>query len=141
MTSNILKLILVSNQTFQDKKVKTKILKCWKRKAFKVKWKAFFIIFKGISGATNCVRPETTPLILKQIFWKTKTFPQDFSKSFLVESTKIENATFPYKTTLSEANVKTYRMGSIKWIYHKKWSFASNYFNFLKILFQFKNIV
>ena len=33
---------------------------------------------------------------------------------FLVESTKIENTTFPYKSALSEANVKTNRMGSTK---------------------------
>ena len=45
---------------------------------------------------------------------------------FLVESTKIEKATFPYKTTLSEANVKTKRIESTKWTYHKEWSFASN---------------
>ena len=40
---------------------------------------------------------------------------------------KIENATFPYKTALSEASVKTNRMGSTKLTYHKEWSFASNY--------------
>ena len=33
---------------------------------------------------------------------------------FLVESTKIENAVFPYKAAVSEANVKTNRMGSTK---------------------------
>ena len=38
---------------------------------------------------------------------------------FLVESTKIGNITFPYKTALSEAIVKTNRMGSTKWIYPK----------------------
>ena len=31
---------------------------------------------------------------------------------FLVENTKIENASFPYKTGISEANVKTNRMVS-----------------------------
>ena len=35
--------------------------------------------------------------------------------SFLVESTKIENAIFPNKTVLSEANVKTNRMGCKKY--------------------------
>ena len=34
---------------------------------------------------------------------------------FLVESIKIENAIFPNKTVLSEANVKTNRMGSTKY--------------------------
>ena len=37
------------------------------------------------------------------------------------ESTKIDNISFPYKTALSEANVKTNRMGSTKWTYHKEW--------------------
>ena len=61
--------------------------------------------------------------------------------SFLVESTKIENASFPYKTAMSEANVKTNRRVSTKWTNHKEKSFASNYFLFLKILFQFKNLL
>ena len=61
--------------------------------------------------------------------------------SFLVESTKIENASFPYKTAMSEANVKTNRRVSTKWTNHKEKSFTSNYFLFLKILFQFKNLL
>ena len=60
---------------------------------------------------------------------------------FLVSSTKMENATFPYKTALSEANVKTNRMGSTKRTYHKERSYVVNYFIFLKVLFQFKNFV
>ena len=43
-------------------------------------------------------------LTFKQIFWETETLKLEYS--FLVESTKIENATFPYKANLSEANVK-----------------------------------
>ena len=70
-------------------------------------------------------------LTLKQIFWKYR---------FLVESTKVENALFPYKTAISKANIKANRMVSTKWTYHKERSFASNYFIFLKILFQFKNL-
>ena len=45
---------------------------------------------------------------------------------FLVESTKIDNIILPYKTAVPEANVKTNRMGSTKWVYHKEQSFASN---------------
>ena len=60
---------------------------------------------------------------------------------FLVESTKIDNITFPYKTALSEANVKTNRMGSTKWTYYKEQSFVSNHFPFLEILFQFRNLI
>ena len=80
-------------------------------------------------------------LTLKQVFRKTQTFFTKLKDHFLIESTKIENATFPQKTALSEANVKTNRMGSTKWTYHKEPSFASNYFIFSKILFQFKNLV
>ena len=79
-------------------------------------------------------------LTLKQIFWKTKTFFKKLEHRFLVESTKIENALFPYKTAISEAHVKTNRMVITKWIYHRERSFASNYFIFLKALFQFKNL-
>ena len=46
--------------------------------------------------------------------------------SFLVESTKIVNKTLPCKTALSEANIKTNRVRSTKWTYHKEWSFANN---------------
>ena len=49
-------------------------------------------------------------LILKQIFWKTKTFFKNFEHRFLVESTNTENATLPCKTALSEANFKANSM-------------------------------
>ena len=60
---------------------------------------------------------------------------------FLVESTKIDNITFSYKTALSKAIVKTNRMESTKLTYHKEQSFATNHFPFLKFLFQFRNLV
>ena len=44
---------------------------------------------------------------------------------FLVERTKIENASFPYKTAVLEANVKTNRMVNTKWAYHRERSFTS----------------
>ena len=78
-------------------------------------------------------------LFLKQIFWKTKTFFKKLEYRFLVESAKIENVLFPYKTAISEANVKTNRMTICT--YHKERSFVSNYFISLKILFQFKNLL
>ena len=49
---------------------------------------------------------------------------------FLVETTKIESTLFPFKTALSEANVKTNSMATTKWTYQKEWSFASKYFIF-----------
>ena len=55
---------------------------------------------------------------------------------FLVETTKIEN-TFPFKTALSEINVKTNRTATTKWTYHEEWSFARNYFIILENVFQF----
>ena len=54
---------------------------------------------------------------------------------FLVETTKIESTLFPFKTALSEANVKTNSMATTKWAYKKEWSFASKYFIFLENLF------
>ena len=65
-----------------------------------------------------------------------KTFYKKLEYRFLVESTKIENPTYPHKTGLSEANVKINRMGSTKWNCHKEQGFL-NYFIFLKILFQY----
>ena len=77
-------------------------------------------------------------LTLKQIFWKTKTFLRKLEQSFLVESTKIENASFPHKTAISETYIKTNRMVSRKWTYHKGESFPSNYLIFLKICFSWR---
>ena len=73
-------------------------------------------------------------LTLKQILWKIKAFFKKTGVSFLVESTKIENASFPYKTAISEANGKTNSMGTTKWnteqMDHKEQSFSSNYLIF-----------
>ena len=69
-------------------------------------------------------------LTLIQVFWKTKTFFKKLEYRFLVEITKIENTSLSFKTALSEANVKTNGMATTKWICHKEWSFASNYFIF-----------
>ena len=62
-------------------------------------------------------------LTLKQIFKKLE-------HRFLVESTKIENALLPYKTAMSEANVKINKMVFAKWAFQKERSFAGNYFIF-----------
>ena len=61
-----------------------------------------------------------------------KTFFKKLECRFLVETTKIESTSFPFKTALSEANVQTNRMATTKWNYHKEWSFASNYFIFFR---------
>ena len=62
-------------------------------------------------------------------FLENETFKK-LEYRFLVERTKIENASFPYKTAISEANVKTNRTVTTKWAYHRERSFASNYFIF-----------
>ena len=80
-------------------------------------------------------------LTLIQIFWKTKIFFKKLEYRFVVETTKIENTSFLFKTTLSETNVKTNRMATTKWNYHKEWSFANNFFIFLENLFQFQNLL
>ena len=72
----------------------------------------------------------------KRIFFKKKK-----EYRFLAESTKIENTSFSYKTAISEANVKINKMMTTKWTYRKERTFAINYFIFLKVLFQFKNLL
>ena len=62
-----------------------------------------------------------------------KSFFNKLEYRFLVECTKIETAIFRYKIALSEANVKTNKMGSTKRNYHKEGGFAINYFFFFKI--------
>ena len=69
-------------------------------------------------------------------FLENETFIKKLEYLFLVESSKIENASFPYKTAFSEVSVKTNRIESIESTYHKGRSFAGNYFIYLKILFQ-----
>ena len=66
-----------------------------------------------------------------------KIFFKKLEYRFLVETTKIESTSFPFKTALLEAKVKANGMATAKWTYHKEWSFASNYFIFLENLFQF----
>ena len=53
-------------------------------------------------------------LTLKQIFWKTKTFLKKLEYRILFESNNTENRSFPYKTAISEANVKTNKMFQFK---------------------------
>ena len=76
-------------------------------------------------------------LTFKQIFWKRKTFFKKLEYRFLVQTTKIDNTSFPLKTTLPEANVKTNRMATTKSTQLKEWSFSSDYFIFPENLFQF----
>ena len=49
----------------------------------------------------------------KQIFWKTKTFFEKLKYRLLVD-TKIGNTSFPFKSSLSDASVKTNRKRDYK---------------------------
>ena len=77
-------------------------------------------------------------LTLKQIFWKTKTFFKKLEYHFLVETTKIENTSFPLKTARSETNVKTNRMRLQNGPITKSGVFPVNTLFFWKICFSFR---
>ena len=59
-----------------------------------------------------------------------KAFYKILKDCFLVQNSNIENATFSYKTTLSDTNIKTGRMGSAKWAYNKEQSLCQYFFFF-----------
>ena len=59
-------------------------------------------------------------------FLENENFFHKTGVPFLAERTKIEKASFPYKTAISEANVKTNRVVTTKWAYHRERSLASN---------------
>ena len=65
-------------------------------------------------------------------FLENEKLLQKTEWSFLVESNKIESTSFLCKSDISEANVKTNRMTSTKWIYHKEQSFSRNHFVFFE---------
>ena len=51
---------------------------------------------------------------------KRKLFSKKLEYCFVVKSTMIESASFPNKTAISEASVKTNRMVGTKWTYTGK---------------------
>ena len=76
-------------------------------------------------------------LTLIQTFQKTKTFSKKLECLSLVETTKIENTSFPFKTALSEANVKKNRMLTTKWAYPSSEVLPVTALLFWKICFSF----
>ena len=70
-------------------------------------------------------------LTLKQIFWKKKTFFKKLEYHFLAETARIESTSFPYKTPLSEANVKTNRQQKADRNFCG--NFLKNHFRYLKL--------
>ena len=73
---------------------------------------------------------------LKQVFRKTNNCFKKLQYRFLVRITTTENAKFPFKIALLEANVKRKRMESIKWTNLTEQSFAKKYFIFWKYNFR-----
>ena len=69
-------------------------------------------------------------------FLENENFLQKMEYRSLVETANIENTSFPFKATLTEANVQTNRMATTKWTY-QDWNFVSNYFISLENLFLF----
>ena len=65
----------------------------------------------------------------KTNFLEKKTFFKKLEYPFLVEKTKIENASFPHKTAISEANVKTNKMVSTK-LTSQRTEFCQEFLNF-----------
>ena len=63
-------------------------------------------------------------------FLENENLFQKTGVPLLVERTQIEKASLPYETATSEANVKTNRIVTTEWTYHRERSFASNYFIF-----------
>ena len=59
-------------------------------------------------------------------FLENKILFKKLEYHFLVENIKVENLTFPYKTAVPEANVRTNRIVITKWTYHKERSFVGN---------------
>ena len=55
-------MFLIKTFLYMTKKSGQKLIILRTKRAFKVKYKAFFITFKGLSVAKNCFRPESAPV-------------------------------------------------------------------------------
>ena len=55
-------IFLIKPFFYMTKKSRQKLKYLRTKRAFYVKQKSFFIIFKGLSFAKNCLRPESAPL-------------------------------------------------------------------------------
>ena len=63
----------------------------------------------------------------KKFSKKQKSFSKNWRTFFYLKVVRLKTL-FPYKAALSETNVKTNRMRSAKWTYHRERNFASNFF-------------
>ena len=92
----------IKSLDFQKKKKKNSTKDFQNRPPFE-RLARFYV---SISGNLNIFNTLT----LNQVFCRTKTFFKKIGKHFLAVSTKIENATCPYKTAVPEAKIRP-----IKW--------------------------
>ena len=72
-------------------------------------------------------------------FLENENLFQKTGVPFFSKTTKIENTPFPFKTALSEDNVKTNRMATAKWTYHESGIFPLTTLFFWKICSSFRN--
>ena len=94
-----------------------------------------------ISG--NCERFQYKTVFLqnRDTFIKKWSFDTEIENYYYKKILRLKTHHFPDKIVVSEANVEANRKVSTKWTYHREGRIASNSSTFLKILFQFKNIL
>ena len=72
-------------------------------------------------------------------------FLQHWSTAFYLRVLwlKTQHCHTKYKTALSKINVKSIRVRSTKWAYHKEWGFSPNNFIFIcfKVWFEYKHLL
>ena len=78
------------------------------------RWACFYVTTSESLKRFQYFNFETNFLENENLFQKT------WRTVFLVGTTKIENTSVPFKTALSEANVKTNRIATTKSAYHKE---------------------
>ena len=99
-----------SNQAvfLDDQKVKTKIWISWEEKELlKLSKEIFFIIFKGLSVAKNCLRPKSAPLIQTALCRRNFCFYKSFCShqgSLLTKSYEIINEIITFSKSPIDAS-------------------------------------
>ena len=110
VTSKIMKSTLFSNQAvfLNDQKVKTKIWISWEEKELlRLSKEIFFIIFKGLSVAKNCLRPNSAPLIQIALCRRNFCFYKSFCSyqgSLLTKSYEIINEIITFSKSAIDAS-------------------------------------
>ena len=85
---------------YLTKKSRQNLITVRTKRAFKVKQKAFFIIFKGLSVAKNCLIPERVPLkkVYYEVYIRDAIPPQLYG---VIKAHKLEK-TYPMRVIVSK---------------------------------------